>query len=268
MDVIAGGGIYPFPYPFPWPRSGGVGGCQDSIFVSKWTPWNYWFSVISHGTSLKNGGFRILPGRQQGKSQVTKNNVFAWGILEKLQLQTCIFSFFIFFEILKIELSPTRELQNGGFENCIGRLLLVPQICEFAVLHAWEPCFRDTHVQKTKRMFFSVFLEILVFPKFFDCFGLPWGGPGRRLDVLGVPKSKPNPNGPWGHLREPRGTQISSNYGNQRKSSSRVGKSLILAISTNFPCFIHFVQNLENWPLAYTRARFWVRFPSIVGLMM
>ena len=71
--------------------------------------------------------------------------------------------FFIFFEILKLELSPARELDFSCLQNCNGRMCWVPKILEIAVLPAWQPCFEDVHALTAKNWFSCEFAKNLVF---------------------------------------------------------------------------------------------------------
>ena len=101
--------------------------------------------------------------------------------LKNCSRKPAFFLYLIFFEILKAELSLTRELYFCCFQNCLGRLFLVHKIYKFAILPAWEPCFREVNVQKTKHLFFLDFLKILVFPMFFLMFWASRRGPRAPL---------------------------------------------------------------------------------------
>ena len=84
-----------------------------------------------------------------------QNMVFAKDILRKLlkywfslgtsfkncSRATAIFACFTFSNILKIELSPARELNLGCFQNCFGFIFRILKIMKFAVLPAWEHSF-------------------------------------------------------------------------------------------------------------------------------
>ena len=103
--------------------------------------------------------------RERGRSLKTAFSHEA--SLKNCSRKPAFFLYLIFFEILKTELSPTRELYFCCFQNCLGRLFLVREIYKIAILPAWQPCFREVNVQKTKHLFFFDFLKILVFPMFF-----------------------------------------------------------------------------------------------------
>ena len=112
----------------------------------------------------------ILESRQGGDTE--KGRSLKTAFSHEASLKNCsrkpaFFLYFIFFEILKTELSPTWELYFCCFQNCLGRLFLVRKIYKFAILPAWEPCFREVNVLKTNRVLFSYFLKILVFPMCF-----------------------------------------------------------------------------------------------------
>ena len=66
------------------------------------------------------------------------------------------FCYFIFFKILKIELSPTRERNCGCGETSIGRIFWVTKISEFAVLPACQPSFEDAHAFQKKNYYFAM----------------------------------------------------------------------------------------------------------------
>ena len=153
--------------------------------------------------------------------------------LKNCSRATAIFAYSIFSKILKIKLSPRRELNFDCFENCFGRLFRLPKMLKIAVLRACQHSFSSAHALNLKIFFFLVFIEFFVFPMFFNSFGPPGRVPGPPWTHPWRPKClqlvwgtsggpKLTQNGP------PRAPKFSQMFGLERqKSCSRLGESLI-----------------------------------------
>ena len=95
--------------------------------------------------------------------------------IERSAFLDAIVACFIFSKILKIELSPGRELNFGNFKKCFCRNCWIPKILKSTVLRAWEYSFEDVHALNPKPIFFCNLMKISVFTWFFHSFGHPGG---------------------------------------------------------------------------------------------
>ena len=207
-----------------------------------------------------------LTKMEQNQWRVALKTAFSHGAsLKNCNRKIAIFAYSIFCKIVKIELSPTRELNFGSFQNCIGRLFWVRKNCKIAVLRAWEPYFGNVQALTSRTWFFYDFAINLIFPMFFQGFGCPGGAPRCRWGPLRVTLVSLNaPGAPRPSKMDPGGTPRA--HQNRRKSVKTRTENSVFAWSIpqklqsrkcNF-CILDFLQSSENWALAYTKAQFWL----------
>ena len=193
----------------------------------------------------------------QGGSKILVNalkTVFSHeASLKNCSRKTAIFAYFIFSKILKIELSPPRELDFGCFENCFGPFFRVPKILKIAVLRACQHSFSNVHALNLKICFFSVFMKNVVFSMFFNSFGPPGGVPGppwthpwRQACIQLVRGSSGGPkstqNGP------PRAPKLTPCGKDQGAKNSVFAWNIIEKLQSR-NCnirLLHFFENIEN----------------------
>ena len=135
--------------------------------------------MISHET---NGDFRILPGGTTEKGRSPKTAFSHEASSKNCSRKHAFVRFFIFCEILKLKLSPTRKLDFSCFQNCIGRFCLSNENlrnCSFTMMPAlfWR-CSRAYN----EKPFFLKMFENHCFSNAFCSFLPSRNGPRTPLD--------------------------------------------------------------------------------------
>ena len=154
MDAFPGVRIYPFPYPFPWTGWGGDRKVRPPFLAQNRHLEIHDFHWFRMGHPWKMEILEFSPGGYKERVNALKTLLWLEASLkiavEKLQY----FAYFIFSKILKIELSPPRELDFGCFENCFGPFFRVPKILKIAVLRACQHSFSNVHALNLEIVFF------------------------------------------------------------------------------------------------------------------
>ena len=146
------------------------------------------------------------------------------------------FAYFIVWKILKIGLSPTRELNSGPEFPLSSSIVHGKRIRESMQM---EPsCRRQLHLLD---------IDIFLSPTSFFKKSSKLSSRLRESSILDLIFL-------WVHR-----CLTKKGYGNQRKWSSRAGESSSYKILTFFVRLLFFLKNLENWALACARAQLWTR---------
>ena len=177
--LFLGEGFIPSPTPSHGLDLGGYSSVKSWILTQN----RHLESIDFHWFRMRHPSkMEILEFSQGGGTEIVMSLKTAFS--HEASSKNCIrkhafFRFFICFELLKLELSPTRELDLSCFQNCIGRYFWVTKIFEIAVLPWCQLCFEDVHALTTKNHFFWKCSKTIVFPMFFVLFCPPGTVPGH-----------------------------------------------------------------------------------------